>query len=74
MTKMSGVYMWALVPSFYLYAFYDTTRNYLYSQQVIYPSLIISSTFGFLHCIIAYSFVFYWDLGLTGAAWAKNIT
>ena len=66
--------MWALVPSFYLYAFYDTTKNYLLSQQVIYPPLIISSAMALFHCLISYLFVFKLDLGLTGAAWAKNLT
>ena len=38
----AGNYVWALVPSFYLYAFFQTTTNYLQSQGVIYPPVIFN--------------------------------
>lgn len=67
-------YVWALVPSFYLFSFYDTTRNYLQSQKVIYPPLVVGTIGTLIHYFLADYFVVGLSLGITGAAWAKNIS
>ena len=74
MVKYATEYVWALVPSFYLFSFYETTKNYLQSQKVIYPPLIVGTVGTIVHyCVAKYLIV---DLGFssTGAAWAKNIS
>lgn len=55
---MAGNYVWALVPSYYLYAFFQTTTNYLQSQGIIYPPIIINLIGVLLHLIVCYLFVF----------------
>lgn len=74
MVNESTKYVWALVPSFYLFSFYDTTRNYLQSQKVIYPPLIIGTIGVVLHYFIAKYFVTELKYGVVGVAWAKNIS
>lgn len=46
------IYAWALVPSFYLYSFMDTNKNYLQSQGVIFPPIIIHFSAVVVHAII----------------------
>jgi len=70
----AGNYVWALVPSFYVYAFFQTTTNYLQSQGVIYPPVVFSLCGTTLHFFSSYYIVYYLDGGLIGAAWSKNIT
>ena len=72
--QYSSEYVWALVPSFYLFSFYDTTRNYLQSQKIIYPPLIVGSLGTILHYFLCRYFVEMLGLGITGAAWAKNVS
>ena len=67
-------YVWALVPAFYLFSFYDTTRNYLQSQGAIYPSLVIGVCGAIIHYFLAQFFIVQLGLGITGAAWAMNIS
>lgn len=74
LVRYSTQYAWALVPSFYLYSFYDTTRNYLQSQKVIYPPLIVGTVGTILHYCAAKYFIYTLGFGVTGAAWAKNIS
>ena len=71
---LSGTYVWALVPSFYLYSFYETTKNYLQSQGVIYPCLVIGTVSAILHYLMASFMIARLDLGIMGAAWSKNIS
>ncbi len=66
-------YIWALIPNFYLYAFYQTTTNYLQSQKVIYPPIVISICGTCLHIIVSYFFVYHLNMGFVGAAWSKNL-
>ncbi len=70
----AGNYIWALVPSFYLYAFFQTTTNYLQSQGVIYPPLIFSLCATIIHLFSSYFIVYHLNGGLIGAAWSKNVT
>ena len=70
----SSDYVWALVPSFYLFSFYDTTRNYLQSQGAIYSPLVIGTIGTILHYFLVQFFVVELGLGITGAAWAVNIS
>ena len=70
----AGNYIWALVPSFYLYAFFQTTTSYLQSQGVIYPPLIFSLFGTTIHLFSSYFIVFQLDGGMIGAAWSKNVT
>ncbi len=70
----AGNYVWALVPSFYLYAFFQTTTNYLQSQGVIYAPVIFSLCGTFIHLFSSYYIVAHLDGGAIGAAWSKNIT
>lgn len=70
----AGNYVWALVPSFYLYAFFQTTTNYLQSQGVIYPPIVFSLCSTIVHLFGSYFMVYYLDYGLIGAAWSKNLT
>jgi MATE family multidrug resistance protein len=74
LVDISSNYLWALVPSFYLYAFYETTKNYLQSQGVIYPCLVIGTCCSVLHYIIAKFMIDDLGLGIMGAAWSKNIS
>jgi len=70
----TGNYVWALVPSFYLYAFFQTTTSYLQSQGVVYPSVMCSLGGTVLHVFLSYYAIYYMGYGLIGAAWSKNIT
>lgn len=72
--KYATEYVWALVPSFYLFSFYDTTRNYLQSQKVIYPPLIVGTVGTIIHYCVASYLINQLGFGVTGAAWAKNIS
>ena len=45
-------YAWALVPSFYLYSFIDTNKNYLQSQGVVFPPIIIHVFSVVVHLLI----------------------
>lgn len=74
LVKAATEYVWALVPSFYLFSFYDTTRNYLQSQKVIYPPLIVGTVGTVVHYCVAKYFIYDLGFSLTGAAWAKNIS
>lgn len=68
------IYAWALVPSFYLYSFFDTTKNYLQSEGAIFAPIVISFFCTVLHIFIAYAFIVNLEMGYIGAAWAKNIS
>ena len=72
--NLSSTYVWALVPSFYLYTFYETTKNYLQSQGVIYPCLVIGTISAILHYLMAGFMIAKLNLGVMGAAWSKNIS
>ena len=74
LVKIDREYVWALVPSIYLFSFYDTTRNYLQSQKVIYPPLIVGTIGTVVHYCIAKYFIYTLGFSVTGAAWAKNIS
>ena len=71
---MASDYVWALVPSFYIYAFFQTTTNYLQSQGIIYPPIVINLIGVITHILVSYLFVFVFKFGLVGSAWAKNLT
>ena len=66
--------MWALVPSFYLFSFYETTQNYLQSQKIIYPPLIVGTAGIIFHYWVAKYFILTLGFSITGAAWAKNLS
>ena len=71
----AGIYAWALVPSFYLYSFLDTNKNYLQSQGIIFPPIIIHSGAVILHIIIcAIMGGSGTDITFAKVAWSKNIT
>lgn len=70
----SSNYVWALVPTFYLFSFYEATCNYLQSQGTIYPPLIIGTVGTILHYFLTQFFVVTMGLGIIGAAWAINIS
>ena len=72
--NLSSTYVWALVPSFYLYTFYETTKNYLQSQGIIYPCLVIGTISAILHYLMAGFMIAKLNLGIMGAAWSKNIS
>lgn len=67
-------YAWALVPSYYLYSFLDTNKNYLQSQGVIFPPILIHLCAIIFHCLICFIYIQKWNMGILGAAWAKNIS
>jgi Na+-driven multidrug efflux pump len=67
-------YAWALVPSFYLTSFIDTNKNYLLSQGVIFPPIVIHFLTACLHITICLVLSSNHPLGLLTSAWAKNIT
>lgn len=66
--------MWGLLPSFYLYCFYDTTRNYLQSEGKYYAPLIIQGISALFHLFLAWFFIEKHSFELSGAIWAKNIS
>ena len=70
----AGNYVWALVPSFYVYAFFQTTTNYLQSQGVLYPPLVFNLFGTLIHFFTSYFIVYHYEGGLIGVAWSKNIT
>ena len=67
-------YTWAIVPSFYLYSFIDTNKNYLLSQRVIFPPIVIHLFAVVAHVVVLSIYHFTEPLGLLGVAWVKNIT
>lgn len=67
-------YAWGLVPSFYLYAFLDTNKNYLMSQGVIFPPILIHLGATVLHYLFSFYAVAHLGKGALGAAWARNIS
>ena len=71
--RLSSTYLWALIPSFYLYSFYETTKNYLQSQGVIYPCLVFGTVSAILHYLLASFMIISCNFGIMGAAWSKNI-
>lgn len=69
------IYAWALVPSYYLYSFMDTNKNYLQSQGVIFPLIIIHFAAVITHlvvCVLLYEY--YGEITFLKVAWSKNIT
>ena len=47
--------------------------NYLQSQKVIYPPIIISICGTCLHVVSSYLVVYHFEMGFVGAAWSKNM-
>lgn len=63
------------MPSFYLYSFIDTNKNYLHSQGVIFPPIVIHLFAVMAHLIVLTIYHFTDEpLGILGVAWIKNIT
>lgn len=63
-----------MLPSFYLYCFYDTTRNYLQSEGKFYAPLIIQAASAMLHLLLAWLLIEKHGFEISGAIWAKNIS
>jgi MATE family multidrug resistance protein len=75
LAKNACIYTWALVPSFYLYSFMDTNKNYLQSQGIIFPPIIIHFGAVIVHVIIcALMATFTTEITFLKVAWSKNIT
>lgn len=69
------IYAWALVPSYYLYSFMDTNKNYLQSQGVIFPPIIIHCAAVIIHLVVCVLLLYYYGgISFLEVAWAKNIT
>lgn len=69
------IYAWALVPSYYLYSFLDTNKNYLQSQGIIFPPIIIHFASVVLHVIICSLMVIqHGEVTFLKLAWTKNLT
>jgi hypothetical protein len=57
-----------------LYAFIDTNKNYLHSQGVIFPPILIHFVAVILHVIICVFLFSYSQITFLTVGWTKNIT
>lgn len=70
-----------MLPALYAFTFFDCTKNYLKAMDIDYPVLLIQSFTSvihplnqILHIYLSKNMIVYLDLGLRGAAWAKNFS
>ena len=67
-------YAWALVPSFYLYAFLTVNKNYLQSQGVIFLPILLHLASFLFHLFICTALVLRGTFDLVSSAWIKNFS
>ncbi|EGR34541.1 hypothetical protein IMG5_007780 [Ichthyophthirius multifiliis] len=70
----AGNYVWVCLGSFFASSYYDTTNNYLQSQNVVYPQIGLQLAQSFIHYFLADNLINKRDMGVLGAAWAKNMS
>ncbi|KAL4494995.1 hypothetical protein ABPG72_015695 [Tetrahymena utriculariae] len=70
----AGDYMWVCLPSVFCYGYYDTTNNYLQSQNILWPQFGIQFIQAIIHYFIAHTMIINQNMGVLGAAWAKNFS
>ena len=74
MVKLACSYTWAIVPSYYLYSFIDTNKNYLQSQGVIFIPIVIHLLTVIFHFACVMWLYYCGGVTILSVAWLLNLS